>query len=147
MKIAYPPNGSGWKTIWKACICKSIVHRKHSVSPSPPRQARPAAESLMPALAPPHMNASPLQASTQKLELELADAQQAAQATADQVVGTAERLRVSREEAERAKTEGKRTAADLRQEVGGHIGVQGAVGSLKSGGSLSLEDLWLWRTQ
>lgn len=57
------------------------------------------------------------QASTKKLERELADAQQAAQRAADKAAETAEDLRVSREEAERAKAEGSRTAAELKRQV------------------------------
>lgn len=60
-----------------------------------------------------------MQASTQKLQRELADARQAAQRAADKATETAQRLQVSREEAERAKAEGSKISADLTRQVGG----------------------------
>ena len=53
----------------------------------------------------------------QKLERELDDARQSAQRAVDKAAEIAEHLRISKEDAERAKSEGTRTATDLKRQA------------------------------
>ncbi len=67
----------------------------------------------------PHHPSYAAQAAMKKLEVEVSEARREARRAADKAAETAEDLRLSREEAERAKRDGEKNAADLQAQVGG----------------------------
>lgn len=114
--------GFGWYSFRKPSNCKSMLPREQALVAN---RSSPRATGMFMFLAsailtrsPSHAHALPMQASTQKLERELAEARRAAQRAEDKAAETAEHLRVSRDQAARAKSESSGTADNLKRQVG-----------------------------